>query len=89
MDDKEKNLNNLQNDLNPQNNAGSFPNQNNNGKNLFSKDNLKTMGKNTLKNTGKNLARDARQALLVMAILMEKEMLWMILLLVLRELSTK
>lgn len=63
MDDKEKNLNNLQNDLNPQNNAGSFPNQNNNGKNLFSKDNLKTMGKNTLKNTGKNLARDARQAL--------------------------
>ncbi len=25
MDDKEKNLNNLQNDLNPQNNAGSFP----------------------------------------------------------------
>ncbi len=29
MDDKEKNLNNLQNNLNPQNNAGSFPNQNN------------------------------------------------------------
>ena len=35
MSDKEKNKNLENRTSNPQNNAGSFPNQNNNGKNLF------------------------------------------------------